>query len=138
MIFRLSFAGIITKVEVKAIGQNSLHEISLCKKNRKKEGEEDSYTWVRINLWDAADFQRDKLVKGAFIAGSGEFHLRSFVDKSGAKRQSAEVRCVSYDVEVGEVAQPKGEAHEPPKAPPRATAAQVVAQNPVDPEAPPF
>ena len=100
MIFRISFAGNITKAETKQVGEKTLVEVSLCKKFKGRNGGEESYTWLRVNIWEPADFQTPKLVKGAFLAGSGEFQLRSFEGKDGSKQVSAECRCSSFDIEV--------------------------------------
>jgi len=102
MILKLQFAGTVNKVEIKQAGTKQLAEISLCKKNYAKEGTEATFTWIRISLWEPKDFQLAKLVKGAFVAGSGEFSLRSY-EKDGVKHQSAECRCGSFDIEVAEV-----------------------------------
>lgn len=100
MILRLSFAGQITKAETKQVGEKTLIEVSLCKKHKGRNGGEDTFTWIRVNVWEPADFQVPKLVKGAFIAGSGEFQLRSFEGKDGSKQVSAECRSSSFDIEV--------------------------------------
>ena len=102
MILKLQFAGIINKVEVKTVGGKTLAEISLCKKNYAKEGAEPTFTWLRVGLWEPKEWQVAKLVKGAFVAGSGDFSLRSY-EKDGVKHESAECRCTSFDVEVAEV-----------------------------------
>lgn len=72
------------------------------------------------------------MVKGAMIAGSGEFTLRSY-EKDGAKRQSAECNSQSFDIEVSGVAA-QGEATPAPVAAPRRPAAVAVA----DEDEPPF
>lgn len=98
-IMRLQFAGTIMKCEHRQAGSKPICEVSLCKKKKGKDGEEDTYTWVRITLWEPKDFQASKLVKGNFIAGSGDAELRGY-EKDGVKRQSLEVRCSSFDIEV--------------------------------------
>jgi single-stranded DNA-binding protein len=100
-IFRLTFAGEIKKADTKSVGGKSLVELSICKKNRTKDGDPESYTWLRIGLWEPAQFQIPKLVKGSFIAGSGELTLRSYEGKDG-KATSLECRCSSFDVEVSD------------------------------------
>ena len=140
-VFRLGFAGEIKRIEFRTVGQDQVAEFSICKKNKTKDGEEESFTWATISLWKPASFQLPRLVKGAFVAGSGEFHLRSYVDKTGLKRQSAECRCTSYDVEIAghnEAASALAPVAQPPRAAPRATVAQVVASGGVDPGEPPF
>ncbi len=101
-ILRLSFAGQIKgEVKHREAGGKKLVEVSVCKKNRTKEGEPDAFTWIRCTIWSPADFQTPKLVKGAFIAGTGEMTARSFDGKDG-KQFSIEVNCQSFDVEVSD------------------------------------
>jgi single-stranded DNA-binding protein len=100
-IMRVSFAGTIMKAEHKQAGTKPICEVSLCKKHKGRNGAEDSFTWLRVSLWEPAEFQVAKLVKGNFIAGSGDLQLRSFEHK-GEKRQSLECRCTSFDVEVSD------------------------------------
>ena len=96
---RLQFSGEIRKPLVKTIGQDQAIEFQVMKKNYAKQGEEATFTWVRVTLFKPAQFQFDQLQEGNFIAGSGEFTLRSFVNSSGVKLTSAEVRCTSFDVD---------------------------------------
>lgn len=98
-VFRMSFAAPITKVDHKEVGGKALVEASLCKKNRAKEGQGPTFSWLRVSIWSPPDWMAAKLVKGAMLAGTGEFTLRSY-EKDGQKRQSAEVNCQSFDVEV--------------------------------------
>ena len=98
---KLSFAGFITKAEHKQAGSKSLIELSICKKNRVKEGDPEAFTWIRVAVWECPEFLVPKLVKGAFVAGSGDMTLRSYVNKDGAKAVSCEVRCSGYDIESG-------------------------------------
>lgn len=98
-VFRMTFAAPVTKVEFKTVGDKALAEVSVCKKNRAKEGQEPTFSWLRISVWQPPAWMSAKLVKGAMIAGTGEFTLRSY-EKDGQKRQSAEVNCQSFDVEV--------------------------------------
>ena len=96
-IMRLTFAGTITKAEPKMAGDKPIVEVSLCKKHKSKG--EDTFTWIRVTIWQPAEFQVAKLVKGNFIAGHGDVQLRSY-EHNGEKRSSLEVRCTSFDVEV--------------------------------------
>ena len=100
-IFKAQFAGEIKKADTKSIGGKTLVEVSICKKNRTKDGEPEAFTWLRIGIWEPAAFQLPKLVKGAFIAGSGDMTLRSYEGKDG-KASSLECRCTSFDVEVSD------------------------------------
>lgn len=100
--FRLNFCGHIKKAETRNAGGKPIVELSLCRKNRTRQGEADAYTWVRVTVWEPADFQADKLVKGSFVAGSGEMAARSYDGKDG-KAVAIEVSCRSFDIEVVEV-----------------------------------
>jgi single-stranded DNA-binding protein len=105
---RLQFSGEARKVEHKTIGGKSAVEIQLCKKNYAKQGDEPSFTWLRVTVWEPKEFQ--KFYEGGFVSGSGELSVRSYTDKDGNKKQSLEVRCTSFDVET-----PRGvEAQEAP------------------------
>lgn len=99
-IARLTFAGEIKKSEHKIVGGKPLVEASICRKQKGRDGAEDTFMWLRIAIWSPAEFQTAKLVKGAFIAGSGELSTRAFTDKDGKNQVSLEVRCTSFDVEV--------------------------------------
>lgn len=99
-IARISFAGQIKKAEHKTAAGKPLVEVSVCKKQKGRAGAEDTFLWMRINCWEPAEFQVSKLVKGAFIAGSGDLSIRAFTDKDGKNQVSLEVRCGSFDFEV--------------------------------------
>lgn len=98
-VFRLTFAGEIKRVESRMAGDKPIMEVSICKKNRGKPSEDPVFTWVRVTIWSPAAFQVNKIIKGAFIAGSGEMMMRSY-EVEGVKRSSLEVSCQSFDVEV--------------------------------------
>lgn len=102
-IFRMQFAGEIKKADHKQVANKSMIEVSLCKKHKGRNGGEDTFTWIRATIWEPADFQIAKLVKGAFIAGSGEFQHRSY-EKDGKVGHSCDVRCTSFDIEIGQSA----------------------------------
>ena len=95
---RMQFSGEARKVEHKTIGGKAAVQIQICKKNYTKQGDEPAFTWVTIMVWEPKEFQQ--FSEGGFVAGSGEFTMRSYTDKDGNKRQSAEVRCTSFDVET--------------------------------------
>ena len=97
-IMRLQFSGEARKVEHKTLGGKPAVEVALCKKNYTKQGEEPTFTWVRVTIWEPKEFQQ--FHEGGFISGSGEMSIRSFVNKDGVKQQSVEVRCTSFDVET--------------------------------------
>ena len=105
-ILRLTFAGQIKKAEHKTINGKALAEVSICKKQKGRNGADDTFCWVKASIWEPAEFQIAKLVKGAFIAGSGEFSSRSYDGKDG-KATSLECRCSSFDVEVSGDAAPQ-------------------------------
>jgi len=128
-IMRLQFSGEARKVEHKTIGGKSAVEIQLCKKNYAKQGDEPSFTWLRVTVWEPKEFQ--KFYEGGFVSGSGELSVRSYTDKEGGKKQSLEVRCTSFDVET-----PRGvESAEAPAPAPRRPAPATPAD---DTSAPPF
>jgi hypothetical protein len=95
---RLQFSGEIRKCEHKTLGGKPMVELQICKKNYAKQGDEPSFTWIRVAVWEPKEFQH--FHEGGFVAGSGEFSMRSFLNKDGVKQQSAEVRCGSFDVET--------------------------------------
>lgn len=109
-LLRLSFSGEARKVEHKTIGGKPAVEIQLCKKNYTKQGDEPSFTWVRVTVWEPKEFQQ--FHEGGFVSGSGELSVRSYADKDGNKKQSIEVRCTSFDVET-----PRGVEAAPVAAP---------------------
>lgn len=95
----LHFSGKIMKAESRMAGDKPILDISLCKKNYAKQGEEPTFTWIRATIWSPPDWVASKAIKGAFISGHGEFTMRSYM-KDGVKQQSAEVRCGTYDCEI--------------------------------------
>lgn len=130
-LLRLFFAGQIKKVEHKTAAGKALVEVSICKKNRTKENDKETFTWIRATIWEPAEFQVAKLFKDAFIAGSGEMTLRSYADKDGKDRVSCEVSCRSFDVEVsGPQAAPAEAAPAAPSKPRGAKAAPVADDEP--------
>ena len=96
--FRLQFSGEVRKPQTKTIGADQAIEFHLMRKNFGK-ADPATFTWIRITLFKPAAWQFEQVQEGKFIAGSGEFTLRSFVDKDGLKRQSAEVRAQSFDID---------------------------------------
>ncbi len=97
---KMLFSGEIKKAETKSINGKPMVEISVCKKNKTKDGEEPSFTWLRASVWDCPDWLAPRLVKGVFVSGCGDFTLRSYTDKDGNKAVSADVRCSGYDISV--------------------------------------
>lgn len=133
-ILRLAFAGNIKgEVKTRLAAGKELAEVSICKKNRKiKDDDEDSFTWIRVSIWGVQDFQLQKLVTGAFIAGTGDLTMRSYIDKEGVKKSALEIRCQSFDVEISDGAT-TSTAPRPAPAPRRPAPAQ-----PIDDSEPPF
>ena len=129
-IARITFAGQIKKSEPKNVGGKPLIEVSICKKQKGRNGAEDTFLWLRISCWEPAEFQVSKLVKGAFIAGSGDLSTRAWTDKDGKNQVSLELRCGSFDFEVETLADRTEAAPDIAPAPRRPAAVAV------DPEAP--
>jgi len=127
-ILRITFAGEIKKADHKEAGGKKLVEVSICKKNRAKAGGEDTFTWLRVAIWSPAEFQIAKLVKGAFIAGSGDMQLRSFDGKEG-KQTSLECSCDSFGIEVSD-GSPKQETA-PQSAGPQHTKPRIPTSAPI-------
>lgn len=121
-IMKAQFAGEIKKADHKEVGGKKLVEVSICKKNRGKQGDPDVFSWLRIAIWSPAEFQIPKLVKGAFIAGSGDMQLRSYEGKDG-KATSLECTVTSFDVEVSD-GSPRAEAAPAPAPAPRKPASR--------------
>ena len=112
--FRLSFSGEIKTVETKNFNGTQFAELSLCKKNYAKQGVDPTFTWVRVSIREPADFLVAKLVKGAFIAGSGEMSARTYQDKDGKGKTSIDIRCTGFDVDM-----PRGDAVADPSCDPQ-------------------
>lgn len=95
------FAGQIKRADHKTAAGKTLVEVSLCRKHKGRGEAEETFSWVKATIWEPAEFQVAKLVKGAFIAGSGEFQHRSY-EKDGKVGHSCDVRCTSFDIEVAQ------------------------------------
>lgn len=129
--FRMSFSGDVRKPRTMDIGGKKAVEFQLMKKNYGKPDAPAAFTWVRVTLFDAKDWQIAQCEEGKFVAGSGEFTLRSY-EKDGEKRQSAEIRCSSFDLDGPYAAKP--EAAAAPVASPRPSVSTVGGGN----DGPPF
>jgi single-stranded DNA-binding protein len=128
--FRLMFAGEIKTVETKNFNGIQFAELSLCKKNYAKQGTDPTFTWVRVGIREPADFLVAKLVKGAFIAGSGEMSARTYQDKDGKDKTSIDIRCTGFDVEMPRseaAADFEGEQQIPQRSPARPRPAPATA-----------
>lgn len=132
---KLMFSGTIKKVEFRQAGDTPLVELSLCRKNYAKPGEDVHFTWIKATVFKPPEWMPAKLVKGAHVSGCGEFTLRSYVDKTGQKGVSAEVRCGSFDLDVAGDESGAATAAVPVKAEPRRPAATPSA---IDLDEPPF
>lgn len=93
-------SGYVMKAEHKQAGTKPIVELSFKKKHKGRNGQEDTFTWVRATVWEPADWQAPLLVKGAFVSVHGDVQLRSYVAKDGSKGASLELRAGSFDVEV--------------------------------------
>lgn len=135
--FRLEFSGEVRKPLQKEIGGKPCVEFQLMKKNYSKDEANVSFTWVKILLFDAKPWQIEQCREGCFVAGSGEFTMRSYTNKAGEKQQSAEVRCGSFDLNGPRTGTKTSEsaARSEPLA---KTSPSVPAPAPVDDDAPPF
>lgn len=109
--FRLTFSGEIKNSREFSMGTKNAVEVQLMKKNYTPQGAEPSWTWIKVLVVEPKDFQKDWLAEGKYIAGSGEFSLKSFTNKDGVKLNGAEVRCSSFDIDA-----PYSEAKDTPKA----------------------
>ena len=117
---RLSFSGECRKPQIKDIGGKQAVEFQLMRKNYVPQGQEASFTWIRCTVFSPQPWQIEQCQEGKFVAGSGEFTLRSYTDKDGAKRQSAEVRVQSFDLDgphTGHTAAPAAGAPAPSPKP---------------------
>lgn len=96
--FNLSFSGECKKVEFVTLGDKPHVKLQLCKKNYGKESAEPTFTWVTVMIREPK--QSQEFSTGVFVAGIGSFEARSFIDKTGVKRQSIEVRCLAGDIDI--------------------------------------
>ena len=131
---RISFSGEVRKPVVREYDGKSILSFQVMKRNYNKDkSAEASYTWLNVTVFDAKPFQIAQFAEKAFVAGSGEFTLRTYADKDGSKRQSADVRCNSMDVDSAYVEREQAE-------PAPATRAQksVVPAKVDDSDSPPF
>lgn len=131
---RALFAGEVKKADHKEVGGKKLVELSICKKNRGAAGAEESFTWIRISVWEPAAWQIPLLARGCFVAGSGDMQLRGFEGKNG-KAYSLECRCTSFDLEISAGTGSEPVSHE---APPRTPRAPTSTSSPESDDEPPF
>lgn len=96
--FTMSYSGDVRKPQTKDIGGKMCIEFQLMKKNYAKQGDEATFSWIRVTVFDAKPWQVMQCQEGKFVAGVGEFSLRSY-EKDGIKRQSAEVRSTSFQLD---------------------------------------
>ncbi len=131
-LFTMMFSGDVRKPAVKDIGGKRAVEFQLMKKNYSPAGQEATFTWIRVTVFDAKDWQVEQCQEGKFVSGYGEFTLRSYVNKEGAKVQSAEVRATSFQLDAPRT--DKGEA--PVAAPVKSVPPKRPAAAPKDDEIP--
>jgi single-stranded DNA-binding protein len=110
---RLIFAGQVKRAEAKQAGAKPVLELSICRQHKAKTGEEPTYTWARITVWEPQPWQIERAVVGSMVAGCGDVQLRGYVKKDGTHDRSLDVRCTSFDLEV----QGDGQAREETPAP---------------------
>ena len=97
---RITVTGIIKNAGHRQVGDKTITEFSLCRKNRTKEGDPDSFTWVKGLVWEAPEWMCAKLVKGAEVtAMNGEATLRSY-NKAGVEKVSLEAKFSSFDIQI--------------------------------------
>lgn len=99
--FTMVYSGDVRKPQVKDIGGKKAVEFQLMRKNyAKDQAAEATFSWVRVTVFDVKDWQVEQCQEGRFVSGHGEFTMRSFTDKDGNKRQSAEVRSTSFQLDA--------------------------------------
>ena len=122
---RLTFSGEVRKPVVREHEGKSILSFQMMKKNYNKDKSADvAYTWLNITVFDVKPFQLQQFTERAFVTGGGEFTMRSYVDKDGAKRQSVDVRCSSMDVDAAYVEREQGQ-----EAPSKTTHHNVVSHS---------
>ncbi len=73
---RMNFSGDVRKPTTKDIGGKPAIEFQLMKKNYAPAGQEATFTWIRVTVFDCKPWQVKQCEEGKFVAGSGEFTLR--------------------------------------------------------------
>ena len=129
-LFYMMFSGDVRKPQVKDIGGKKAIEFQLMKKNYGKADAEATFTWIRVTVFDCKEWQIAQCQEGRFVAGAGEFTLRSY-EKDGVKRQSAEVRATSFQLDA-----PRTEETQP--APPPRAPRPAPTSTPESDDEPPF
>jgi single-stranded DNA-binding protein len=97
-LLKLTFAGKAMKVEHKMAGDKPIIEVSLCRKQKGRGNEPETFCWIRVTIWNAPEFMK-RIQKGTFISGCGDFSSRSYEGNDG-KATALEVRCSGFDVEI--------------------------------------
>ncbi len=100
-LFKLQFAGIAKKVEGRMAGDKQILEVSLCKKVSKAGVEPPVFTWIKVTVWQPQEWMLERIAKGVFVSGCGDFSSRSYDGKDG-KQTAMEVRCSSFDIEIAD------------------------------------
>ncbi len=94
-------SGEVKRADHRSAGTKDLTELAICRVNGKpKDGEQPTFTWVKINVWDAPDWMANQLVKGAWITAIGDLTLRKYQAKDGTEKHTLEMRCSSFDIDV--------------------------------------
>ena len=109
----LNFSGEAKYVSVKDVGDKKVLEFQIAKKNYSKEKlskEDEQWTNVRVSMFGAHQMDIDRVKDGVFVSGSGELSVRSYVDKTGIKKQSNEVRVPAGGLDTAYVPREQSEA----------------------------
>ncbi len=130
----MTFSGKIGKVDVRTFGDKRVLQIKMCKKNYTKIGQESTWTWLSISIWNPPEDLVRGAAKGVVATGSGDFEMRSY-EKDGSKNHSADVRCFPADISLTGEAMPEPTPAPRVHAPP--THRNIPAGVPADDE-PPF
>jgi single-stranded DNA-binding protein len=113
----MEFSGQVRKPEVRDMGDKKILSFGLMRKNYEKDkSAEPTWTHVRFMLFDAKPVHIEWAKADNFIAGGGSFSMRSWVDKDGNKKQSADVRIDSFGMDAAFVEREQGEAAPAQKA----------------------
>lgn len=109
----LSFSGEAKYTAVKDVGDKKVLEFQIAKKNYSKERlskEDEQWTNIRVTMFGASQIDIDRVKDGVFVSGSGEFSVRSYVDKNGVKKHSNEVRVSAFGLDTAYVGREQAEA----------------------------
>ena len=115
----LSFSGEAKYVTVKDVGEKKVLEFQVAKRNYSKEKlskEDEQWTNLRVTFFGASQVDIDRVRDGVFVSGSGDFSVRSYVDKAGVKKHSNEVRVSAFGLDTAYVGREQAEPAPVPRA----------------------